>query len=61
MAKARARSTDGTFIADNPDTPENEAWVEVPSGEVAPRVFGWVAGRTASRQIHPDTNPEVPA
>jgi hypothetical protein len=57
MAKRRARNEDGTFIADDPSTPENEAWEEVPEGQGEPRVFGWVAGRTASRQIHPDTNP----
>jgi hypothetical protein len=61
MAKRRARNEDGTFVADDPNTPENEAWEEVPENEVTPRVFGWVAGRNANRQIHPDTNPEVPA
>lgn len=58
MAKRRARNTDGTFIADDPSTPQDEAWEEVPEGEAAPKVFGWVAGRTASRQVHPVTNPE---
>jgi len=30
MAKQkRARTKSGQFIADNPDTPENEAWVTV--------------------------------
>ena len=58
MAKRRARNEDGTFIADDPTTPQDEAWEEVPEGEApAPRVFGWVAGRPVSRQIHPDTNP----
>lgn len=60
MATRRASTTDGTFIADDLSTPDiNEAWEEVP--ESTPRVFGWVAGRTASRQVHPDTNPEVTA
>lgn len=26
----RARNDDGSFIGDDPDTPENEAWVEKP-------------------------------
>lgn len=63
MAKRRARNTDGTFVADNPATPENEAWEEVPAGEVvadetapapAPvtvKSFGYVAGRQASQQV----------
>lgn len=55
MAKRRARNEDGTFIADDPTTPQDEAWEEVP--DAAPRVFGWVAGRNVNRQIHPDTNP----
>jgi hypothetical protein len=29
----RARNEDGTFIADDPSTPENEAYVEVPISE----------------------------
>ena len=28
MKKKRARDDDGKFIADNPSTPENEAWEE---------------------------------
>ena len=28
MAKKRARDDKGAFIADNPDTPENEAWID---------------------------------
>lgn len=28
MARKRARTKDGHFIADDPSTPENEAWVE---------------------------------
>lgn len=28
MARKRARNEDGHFIADDPNTPENEAWVE---------------------------------
>lgn len=55
MAKRRARNTDGTFVADDPATPENEAWEEVPADEVAPapvvKSFGYVAGRQASQQV----------
>lgn len=55
MAKRRARNTDGTFVADDPATPENEAWEEVPAAEVAPapvaKSFGYVAGRQASQQV----------
>lgn len=29
MAKKRARNEKGQFVGDNPDTPENEAWVTV--------------------------------
>lgn len=29
----RARNEDGTFIADDPSTPQDEAWVEVPISE----------------------------
>ena len=29
MAKKRARNDKGQFVGDNPDTPENEAWVTV--------------------------------
>tara|TARA_B100000073_G_scaffold25281_1_gene19718 strand:+ start:114 stop:326 length:213 start_codon:yes stop_codon:yes gene_type:complete len=28
--KVRARNSDGTLKADDPNTPENEAWEEVP-------------------------------
>jgi hypothetical protein len=28
--------------------------------ETEPQVFGWVAGRPVSRQIHPKTNPQKP-
>lgn len=28
MARKRARTTDGHFIADDPNTPENEAWAD---------------------------------
>ena len=28
MAKTRARTGKGKFVADDPSTPENEAWVE---------------------------------
>ena len=28
MAKTRARTKDGAFIGDDPNTPENEAWVD---------------------------------
>ena len=29
MAKKRARNEKGQFVGDDPDTPENEAWVSV--------------------------------
>lgn len=29
MAKKRARNDKGQFVGDDPDTPENEAWVSV--------------------------------
>jgi hypothetical protein len=29
MAKKRARNDKGQFVGDDPDTPENEAWVTV--------------------------------
>ncbi len=32
--KVRARTEEGYFVKDNPDTPENEAWVEKPKSEV---------------------------
>jgi len=32
--KKRARNEDGSFKADDPDTPENEAWVEESEPEV---------------------------
>ena len=28
VEKVRARNEDGSFIGDDPNTPENEAWVE---------------------------------
>ena len=28
MARKRARTKDGHFIADDPNTPENEAWTD---------------------------------
>jgi len=35
MAKKRARNKSGQFVADNPDTPENEAWVTVSGVEAS--------------------------
>ena len=29
--RKRARTKKGRFVADNPDTPHNEAWGEIPS------------------------------
>lgn len=37
MARKRARTEDGQFVPDDPDTEQNEAWVEVPEVE-APKV-----------------------
>lgn len=56
MAKRRARNADGTFVADNPATPQDEAWEEVPDVEAAPapvsaKSFGYVAGRPANQQV----------
>lgn len=53
MAKRRARNIDGTFIADNPDTPQDEAWEEVPNETPAPtaKSFGYVVGRPAGQQV----------
>ena len=33
MAKKRARTKSGQFVADDPNTPENEAWVTPPVEE----------------------------
>tara|TARA_R100000900_G_scaffold24021_1_gene19032 strand:+ start:163 stop:399 length:237 start_codon:yes stop_codon:yes gene_type:complete len=51
MAKQkRARDDKGQFVADNPDTPENEAWVSVGGVEASgttdqepekPKLMGW--------------------
>tara|TARA_R100001129_G_scaffold173468_1_gene145028 strand:+ start:566 stop:769 length:204 start_codon:yes stop_codon:yes gene_type:complete len=35
MAKTRARTKAGKYIADDPSTPENEAWVEEPKKKSA--------------------------
>lgn len=29
VVRVRARHPDGTFMADDPSTPENEAWIEI--------------------------------
>ena len=31
MVKTRARTKKGAFVGDDPDTPENEAWVDTSS------------------------------
>jgi len=36
MTRKRARTPDGHFIADDPSTPENEAWVEAETPKVSP-------------------------
>ena len=33
----RARNDQGHYIADDPSTPENEAWVEKPKNKAAPK------------------------
>jgi len=33
VRKVRARKDDGSFVADDPNTPENEAWVEKPESK----------------------------
>ena len=33
----RARNDQGHYIADDPSTPENEAWVENPKNKAAPK------------------------
>ena len=33
----RARNDHGHYIADDPSTPENEAWVEKPKNKAAPK------------------------
>ena len=33
----RARNDQGHYIADDPSTPENEAWVEKPKKKAAPK------------------------
>ena len=35
MAKKRARTKSGQFVADDPNTPENEAWVTVSGVEAS--------------------------
>tara|TARA_B100000780_G_scaffold128324_1_gene89989 strand:+ start:11192 stop:11551 length:360 start_codon:yes stop_codon:yes gene_type:complete len=35
MARKRAHNSNGSFVADDPNTPENEAWVEEPAQEKA--------------------------
>ena len=39
MTRKRARTNDGQFVADDPTTPENEAWVEddAPKAKAAPK------------------------
>ena len=50
MAKTRARTKAGKYIADDPSTPENEAWVEEPKKEPAKKV---VSKTTAKKDLPP--------
>jgi len=37
VKKVRARNEDGSFIGDDPNTPENEAWVEKSKPKAKPK------------------------
>ena len=45
----RARSDKGHYIADDPSTPENEAWVEKPKKKAAPKKKAPAKKKTASK------------
>jgi hypothetical protein len=45
----RARSDKGHYIADDPSTPENEAWVEKPKKKAAPKKKTPAKKKTASK------------
>jgi len=37
VEKVRARNEDGSFVGDDPNTPEDEAWVEKPKPKAKPK------------------------
>ena len=45
----RARSDKGHYIADDPSTPENEAWVEKPKKKATPKKKAPAKKKTASK------------
>ena len=45
----RARSDKGHYIADDPSTPENEAWVEKPKKRAAPKKKAPAKKKTAKK------------
>jgi hypothetical protein len=45
----RARSDKGHYIADDPSTPENEAWVEKPKKKASPKKKAPAKKKTASK------------
>ena len=45
----RARSDKGHYIADDPSTPENEAWVENPKKKAAPKKKAPAKKKTAKK------------
>ena len=45
----RARSDKGHYIADDPSTPENEAWVEKPKKKAAPKKKAPAKKKTAKK------------
>ena len=46
MAKTRARTKKGAFIADDPNTPENEAWVRTSPKKDSNILMGSILKRT---------------
>ena len=45
----RARNDQGLYIADDPSTPENEAWVEKPKKKAAPKKKAPAKKKTAKK------------
>jgi len=45
----RARSDKGHYIADDPSTPENEAWVEKPKKKASPKKKAPAKKKTAKK------------
>ena len=45
----RARNDQGHYIADDPSTPENEAWVEKPKKKAAPKKKAPAKKKTAKK------------